>query len=180
MVDAELRGLGLVFHRALPRAAMCLAAFVVVLLAAALPLAAFAHQLSAGLVYILIFVPFTAVGALLAVRVPGNPIGWLFLLVSLGALLGLDAGAYAIRACMEPGATACRSRVSPSRLRKAGCRSSCCRYRSCSSRTDACPGAPGGGRCACTWPWRLFSWVGIGVHDLGAFTDARIGIDSSG
>ena len=42
--------------------------------------------------------PFAAVGALLAVRVPANPIGWIFLLLSLGCCLSRDDGWYAVRA----------------------------------------------------------------------------------
>jgi hypothetical protein len=98
MVDAQTSALDSVFGKASPRIAVGVSVFVAVLLAAALPLAALAHQLSGGLVYLFVFMPFTAVGALLAVRVPANPIGWIFLLVSFGVVLGVDAGAYAIRA----------------------------------------------------------------------------------
>ena len=70
MVDSEFRGLGSVLNRASPRAAVYLSTFVVILLVACVPLGALAHQLNGGLfLYILVFLPFTVVGALLAVRV---------------------------------------------------------------------------------------------------------------
>ena len=87
-----------VFGWASRRVAIWLSLCVVALWVAALPLAAWVHQLNGGLVsYLLLLVPFTAVGALLAVRVPANPIGWIFLLVSLGLVLGQDAASYAVR-----------------------------------------------------------------------------------
>jgi hypothetical protein len=86
------------FERAAPRMALCLGACVALLLAGAPPLAASAHQLSIGLTFLVVFVPFMAVGVLLAFRLPRNPIGWIFLVLSFGVVLGTDAGAYALRA----------------------------------------------------------------------------------
>jgi hypothetical protein len=179
MVDAELRGLESVLNRASSRVAVGLSLFVVVLLAAALPLAALAHQLSAGLVYILVFVPFTAVGALLAVRMPANPIGWIFLLVSLGVLLGVDAGAYATRAYR-----AGSHGLPLSRLAVAVAQG----WVSFVLLPLPILFFPDGRVSGRGWRWTLRVYVavaavlvgGIGVHDLGAFTDARIRIDSSG
>ena len=179
MVDAELRGLGRVLNRASPRAAMCLSAFVLVLLAAVVPLGAYAHQLSVGLVYILVFVPFILVGALLAVRMPANPIGWIFLLVSLGVLLGVDAGAYAIRAYRAGGHGLPLSRLAVAVAQG---------WVSFVLLPLPILFFPDGRVSGRGWRWTLRVYVavaavlvgGIGVHDLGAFTDARIRIDSSG
>jgi hypothetical protein len=179
MVDGELRGLESVLGRASPRVAVCLSACVVVLLAAALPLAAFAHQLTGGLVFIFVFVPFMAVGALLAVRVPANPIGWIFLLVSLGVLLGLDAGAYAIRAYRVDGHALPLSRLA------VAVATGWVAYVLLPLPILSFPEGRVSGR---GWRWTLRVYlavaailvVAIAVHDLGAFTDARIRIDSSG
>lgn len=69
-----------------------------VLLVAAVPLFVLAHQLNTGLVFLIVFIPFAGVGTLVANRQPSNPIGWLLLLLAFGVVLGSDAGAYAVRA----------------------------------------------------------------------------------
>jgi len=179
MVNAELRGLGSVLNRASPRLALCLSALVVVLLAAAPPLAALAHQLSGGLVYIVAFVPFTAVGALLALRVPANPIGWIFLLVSLGQLLALDGGAYAIRAYHVDGHGLPFSRLA------VAVATSWVAYVLLPLPILFFPD----GRVAERgWRWTLRAYVAVAavlvgpvvVHGFGAFIFTRIRIDSSG
>ena len=70
---------------------------VVLLLAAALiPLTVLARQnVLANAALLAISLPMGAVGFIVARRQPGNPIGWLLLVVPAGVLLGLDAGPYA-------------------------------------------------------------------------------------
>ena len=81
-----------------PRAAVVLAMVYVVLLAAVTPLAVMARQLSAGSLFLLLFVPFAAVGFLVATRQPRNPIGWIMLLLALSFTVSADAGFYAVAA----------------------------------------------------------------------------------
>jgi hypothetical protein len=70
-----------------------------VLIAASVPLAAVAHQLTfAWLAQPLLMIPFAAVGALVASRQPRNPIGWILLTIALTATMGADSGFYAVRA----------------------------------------------------------------------------------
>jgi hypothetical protein len=74
------------------------ALFVVVLLltAALIPLTALARQsVLANAALLAMGLPMGAVGLIVARRQPGNPIGWLLLVVPAGVLLGLDAGPYA-------------------------------------------------------------------------------------
>jgi hypothetical protein len=69
------------------------------LLVIGLPLAGLAHQLTySGLGAFVILPPFAIVGFVLARRVPRNPIGWSMLVPAVMALLGTDAGFYAVRA----------------------------------------------------------------------------------
>jgi hypothetical protein len=84
---------------ATPRAALLLGAIGVVLLAAAIPLAVLAHQLTVGgLGFHVILLPFAIVGFTVARRVPGNPIGWILLAVALAMWLTGDNAFYAVRA----------------------------------------------------------------------------------
>jgi hypothetical protein len=81
------------------RLAVLFGAVTVLLIAASLPLAAVARQLTFGDVgQALLMIPFAAVGTLVASRQPWNPIGWLLLVTALTATGGLDAGFYAVRA----------------------------------------------------------------------------------
>jgi hypothetical protein len=70
---------------------------MVLLLAAALiPLTVLARQnVLANAALLAISLPMGAVGLIVARRQPGNPIGWLLLVVPAGVLLSLDAGPYA-------------------------------------------------------------------------------------
>ncbi len=72
-------------------------AVVLLLLAAALvPLVVLAHQsVLANVSQLAVGVPIGAVGFLVARPQPGNPIGWLLLVVVAGILVSLDAGPYA-------------------------------------------------------------------------------------
>ena len=169
-----------VFGWASRRVAILLSLFVVALWVAALPLAAWVHQLNGGLVsYLLLLVPFTAVGALLAVRVPSNPIGWIFLLVSLGLLLGQDAASYAVRAYRIDGHGLPLSRLA------VAVATGWVSFALLPLPILLFPDGRVSGR---GWRWTLRVYLavaaiavgGVGVHDLGAFTDAQIHVDSSG
>ena len=81
-----------------PRLAIGLGVLYLVLLVAVLPLSALADQFTVGTVSLLIFVPFAAVGVLIAFRQPRNPIGWLMLLLPVSFMVGADASAYSVAA----------------------------------------------------------------------------------
>jgi hypothetical protein len=69
---------------------------VVLLAAAVIPLAVLARQnVLVNAAQLAIGVPMCAVGFIVARRQPGNPIGWLLLVIPVGVLLALDAGLYA-------------------------------------------------------------------------------------
>jgi hypothetical protein len=69
---------------------------VVLLAAAVIPLNALARQnVLANAALLAISLPMCAVGLIVARRQPGNPIGWLLLVIPASVLLGLDAGPYA-------------------------------------------------------------------------------------
>jgi hypothetical protein len=87
-----------------PRSALVLGALALVLLLAGLPLAALAHQLTFSGVGIFIpIAPFALVGVVLAWKVPGNPIGWILLVLALAGLFSTDVGFYAVRAYLLNG-----------------------------------------------------------------------------
>lgn len=179
MLDREPGALESVWVRHRRAVALGLSVCVVVLLVAALPLAAVAHQLTGGLVYIFIFVPFMAVGALLALRVPANPIGWMFLLLSLGVLLSVDAGAYAVRAYRLDGHGLPLSRLAVAMA------TGWVAFVLLPLPILLFPDGRVSGR---GWRWTLGVYLGVAavlvgavaVHDLSAFTDVRIRVDSSG
>jgi hypothetical protein len=79
-----------------PRTATALLIVVLLLAAAVIPLTVLARQnVLANAALLAISVPMCAVGLIVARRQPGNPIGWLLLVIPAGVLLGLDAGPYA-------------------------------------------------------------------------------------
>ena len=79
-----------------PGTATALLVLVVLLAAALIPLTGLARQnVLASAALLAISLPMCAVGLIVARRQPGNPIGWLLLVVPAGILLGLDAGPYA-------------------------------------------------------------------------------------
>jgi hypothetical protein len=68
---------------------------VVLLAAAVIPLSVVARQnVLVNAAQLAIGVPMTAVGFIVARRQPGNPIGWLLLVIPIGVLLSVDAGPY--------------------------------------------------------------------------------------
>ena len=81
-----------------PRVALAFAIFYLLLLAAMVPLAIMARQVSANSLFLLLFLPFAAVGFLIASRQPRNPIGWIMLLLALAFTVSADAGFYAVAA----------------------------------------------------------------------------------
>jgi len=62
---------------------------------AVIPLTLMAHQLFNGLVALVIGVPCAVVGVLVARRQPGNPIGWLFLVIAACVSVGTVGSDYA-------------------------------------------------------------------------------------
>jgi hypothetical protein len=69
---------------------------VVLLATAVIPLDVLARQnVLANAALLAISLPMCAVGLIVARRQPGNPIGWLLLVIPASILLGLDAGPYA-------------------------------------------------------------------------------------
>ena len=86
------------------RVALPLGALVLGLLVAAVPLSVLAHQFTfGGLGPVLFTIPFACVGLLVARRQPGNPIGWILLLLALGVTVGGDAGFYSVFAYQVEG-----------------------------------------------------------------------------
>jgi hypothetical protein len=72
-----------------------LGGLAVLSLAAMIPLSFLSGQVFNGAVPLVIGVPCAAVGILVARRQPGNPIGWLFLVIAVCLFLGTDGGDYA-------------------------------------------------------------------------------------
>ena len=83
------------FRLASPATATVLGALVLVLTAIAVPLAGLT-VLNTG--SYLVSLAFAGVGVVVARRQPRNPIGWILLIFIFLALLGDDAGAYAVLA----------------------------------------------------------------------------------
>jgi hypothetical protein len=83
-----------------PGTAAALATLTLLCLAAFVPLAIAARELSFSQFWsnVLIVLPLAAVGLVVARRQPRNPIGWLFLILTVLNAIGLDAGAYAVLA----------------------------------------------------------------------------------
>src|SRR3954449_4571367 len=77
--------------------AAALVAVTVLLVAASLVIAIATDRdkIGAGLFVVAIALGFAGAGALIAIRLPGNPIGWMFLGTGVAAGLGILAGAYA-------------------------------------------------------------------------------------
>jgi hypothetical protein len=79
-----------------PGAATALLVLVLLLAAAVIPLTVLARQnVLANAALLAISLPMGAVGFIVARHQPGNPVGWLLLVIPAGVLLGMDAGPYA-------------------------------------------------------------------------------------
>jgi hypothetical protein len=74
---------------------LVLGSVAVALLAASIPLSIFAHLVADGVVALVIGVPCTAIGFLVARRQPGNPLGWLFLVIAIFLFLPTVGADYA-------------------------------------------------------------------------------------
>jgi hypothetical protein len=82
-----------------PTVAWLLASLIVVLLAGYTVLAAATHELTSGSDFwanVLIIVPVTAIGLLVATRQPSNPTGWIALAEAVLCSLGSVGGQYAV------------------------------------------------------------------------------------
>jgi hypothetical protein len=73
----------------------CLAALS---LAAMIPLSLLSGQVGNGTVAFVIGVPYAGVGVVVARRQPGNPLGWLFLVIAVCLFLGTGGGDYSVLA----------------------------------------------------------------------------------
>ncbi len=128
----------------------------------------------------LLMLPFAVVGAVVAIRQPRNPIGWLMLALALLFLTSTDSGLYAVRAYRVD-----HSGLPLSRLAVAF--------------TQLWVGLlvllplpillyPDGHLPSRRWRWPFFVYIaacallviGIGAKDMAAFTDKTIQVDSSG
>jgi hypothetical protein len=64
-------------------------------LVAMLPLSLLARQFGDGIVAVVIGIPCAGIGVLVARRQPGNPLGWIFLVIAVCLFLATDGGDYA-------------------------------------------------------------------------------------
>jgi hypothetical protein len=62
---------------------------------AMLPLSLLAREFGSGIVAVVIGIPCAGVGVLVARRQPGNPLGWIFLVIAIFMFLATDGGDYA-------------------------------------------------------------------------------------
>jgi hypothetical protein len=156
--------------------AMTTAAFA--LLVGGFPLQKLAHQaLNPGN---LLMLPFAVVGAVVAIRQPRNPIGWIMLALAMLFLISTDSGLYAVRSF----------RIDHKELPLARLAVAC---------TQLWVGLlvllplpillyPDGQLPSRRWRWPFFVYVascvvlvfGIATKDIAAFTDKNIQVDSSG
>jgi len=158
--------------------ALAMTAVTFALLIGAVPLEKLAHQaVSPGN---LLMLPFALVGAVVAIRQPHNPIGWIMLALAMLFLIAADSGTYAVLAFS----------VDHRELPLARLAVAC---------TQLWVGLlvllplpillyPDGGLPSRRWRWPFFVYVasclvlviGIGTKDVAAFTDKNIQVDSSG
>jgi hypothetical protein len=94
-LDATARRLRLGSPRAWSRA---LAVLAVLSFAAAVPLSLLSHQLDSAVIAAVIGVPCAAVGMVVTRRQPGNPLGWLFLVIGVCLFLSTAGADYAVLA----------------------------------------------------------------------------------
>jgi hypothetical protein len=158
--------------------ALTMTAITFALLVGGFPLQRLAHQsLNPGN---LLMLPFAVVGAVVAIRQPRNPIGWIMLALAMLFLTSTDSGLYAVRAYRVD-----HSGLPLSRLAVAF--------------TQLWVGLlvllplpillyPDGRLPSRRWRWPFFVYVaactamvvGIGTKDAAAFTDRHIQVDSTG
>jgi hypothetical protein len=158
--------------------ALTMTAVTFALLIGAVPLEKLAHQaVSPGN---LLMVPFALVGAVVAIRQPRNPIGWIMLALAMLFLTSTDSGTYAVLAFS----------VDHRNLPLARLAVAC---------TQLWVGLlvllplpillyPDGRLPSRRWRWPFFVYVasclvlviGIGTKDVAAFTEKNIQVDSSG
>jgi hypothetical protein len=158
--------------------ALAMTAVTFALLVGVFPLQRLAHQsLNAGN---LLMLPFAVVGAVVAIRQPRNPIGWLMLALAMLFLTSTDSGLYAVRAY----------RIDHKELPLARLAVAC---------TQLWVGLlvllplpillyPEGRLPSRRWRWPFFVYIaacvllvgGIATKDLASFTDKHIEVDSSG
>ena len=158
--------------------ALAMTAITFALLIGGFPLQKLAHQaLNPGN---LLMLPFAVVGAVVAIRQPRNPIGWIMLALAMLFLTSTDSGLYAVRAF----------RIDHKELPLA---------RLAVAFTQLWVGLlvllplpillyPDGRLPSRRWRWPFFVYVGacallvigIGTKDMSAFTDKHIQVDSSG
>ncbi len=161
-----------------PSVALALGAVWSLLFAVSFPLAGAAHQISTATSGALL-ASFAAVGVLIAYRQPRNPIGWIMLAAAIVLLIGIDAGLYAVlvytdghrglplgrlAVALAPGWIAIMLLPLPILLFPDG-------------------RLPAGRWRATVWAYGFVAalWlIDAAVKDLGALTDRRLRIDSSG
>ncbi len=78
--------------------AIALGLLALLAFAAAIPLSVLSDQAVNGVIAAVIGLPSAAIGILVILRQPDNPIGWLFLLSALCQFVGTDGGGYALLA----------------------------------------------------------------------------------
>jgi hypothetical protein len=158
--------------------ALAMTAITFVLIIGSFPLQRLAHQhLNGGN---LLMLPFVVVGAVVALRQPRNPIGWIMLALAMLFLVSTDSGLYSVRAF----------RIDHKDLPLARLAVAC---------TQLWVGLlvllplpillyPDGRLPSRRWRWPFFVYLatcvglvfGIATKDVAAFTDKHIQVDSSG
>jgi hypothetical protein len=158
--------------------ALAMTAITFVLIIGSFPLQRLAHQhLNGGN---LLMLPFVVVGAVVALRQPRNPIGWIMLALAMLFLVSTDSGLYSVRAF----------RIDHKELPLARLAVAC---------TQLWVGLlvllplpillyPDGRLPSRRWRWPFFVYLatcvglvfGIATKDVAAFTDKHIQVDSSG
>jgi hypothetical protein len=77
-------------------AAWSLGVLIILLCAAAVPLAFAAREAESDIGNVIILTSLAPVGLVVALRQPGNPLGWMYLALAALSALGVGAGAYAV------------------------------------------------------------------------------------
>jgi hypothetical protein len=163
-----------------PTTANVLGALTVLLMVGGVPLSLPVHQLSSGLSQPALMLPFALVGWIVARRQPRNPIGWMMLLLALIYIASGDAGLYAVLAYRfgHPHLPLARLAVFLTQ--------------GWTALLLLLPLPillfPDGHLPSPRWRWPFRAYlldgavflVGEGIHDMGAFTDRHIQVDSSG